>query len=47
MAFTHEDDWLGPYFARHPHYDQLNRQNLQALRKAEQAAFAKLKGWHS
>jgi hypothetical protein len=47
MAFTHEEGWLGPYFARHPLYDQLNRENLKALRKAEQAAVARRKGWHN
>jgi hypothetical protein len=46
MAFTHEEGWLGPYFARHPLYDQLNRENFKALRKAEQAEVARRKGWH-
>lgn len=46
MAFTHEEGWLGPFFARHPLYDQLNRENFKVLRKAEQAAVARRKGWH-
>jgi hypothetical protein len=46
MAFTHEEGWLGPYFARHPAFARLNVENVAAVRKAEEAAVAKLKGWH-
>jgi len=45
MAFTHEDGWLGPYFARHPHYDTLNQMNLATMHKARAKAEAKRKGW--
>jgi Domain of unknown function (DUF4275) len=38
MAFTHEAGWLGPYFARHPNYVEMNR-------KAIEAEFARQKGW--
>ena len=45
MAFTHEDGWLGPYFARHPDYEALTRQaarqQLAAARKAQQLEWAK------
>jgi hypothetical protein len=26
-VFTHEDGWLGPYFAKHPEYEILNRKS--------------------
>jgi len=45
MAFTHEDGWLGPYFARHPQYPQLNEENLARVRKHAEAAAARQKGW--
>mgnify|MGYP001439648782 CR=1 FL=1 len=45
MAFTHEDGWLGPYFARHPDYVRLNQGNLARLQKAQEAAAARAKGW--
>ena len=38
FAFTHEHGWLGPYFAKHPNYENLNKHNLQSLE-------AKNKGW--
>jgi hypothetical protein len=38
MAFTHEQDWLGPYFAKNTNYEKLNNKNNQALN-------AKLQGW--
>ena len=38
MAFTHEAGWLGPYFAQHPDYVDLNR-------KAQEKEFARQKGW--
>ncbi len=45
MAFTHEDGWLGPYFARLPQYDVLNQENEARLRKRDEVEFAKKKGW--
>lgn len=45
MAFTHEDDWMGPYFAKHPNYDLLQQDNLKALSKAKAAEYARKKGW--
>ena len=45
MAFTHEEGWLGPYFAEHPEYIKLNNENLQLVRKAQQKAEAQSKGW--
>jgi hypothetical protein len=45
MAFTHEDGWLGPYFARHERFSELNRENELKIRKAREAEAAKLKGW--
>lgn len=39
MCFTHEAGWLGPYFARHPNYVELDR-------KAREAARARDQGWH-
>lgn len=45
MAFTHEDGWLGPYFARHGDFAALNKSNLEKVRKLRQADAARLKGW--
>lgn len=45
MAFTHEDGWLGPFFATHGDFDKLNGENLTGVRKAEDAAEAKQKGY--
>ncbi|MEO8389393.1 MAG: DUF4275 family protein [Polaromonas sp.] len=45
MAFTHEDGWLGPYFARHGNFAALNEFNLGKVRKLRQAEAARLKGW--
>ena len=45
MAFTHEDGWLGPYFARHPKYETLNRINMAHLDKLKQIENAKKNGW--
>lgn len=49
MAFTHEDGWLGPYFAKHENYDALVLQGLERARaqrqKAEEVARAKRAGW--
>jgi hypothetical protein len=45
MAFTHEDGWLGPYFARHRDFATLNESNLRMLRKRRQAEAARSKDW--
>jgi hypothetical protein len=45
MTFTHEDGWLGPYFARHRNFDKLNEANLAQLRKRAQAGAARANGW--
>ncbi|MGV2333388.1 MAG UNVERIFIED_CONTAM: DUF4275 family protein [Planctomycetaceae bacterium] len=45
MAFTHEEGWLGPYFARHHQFEALNRENAARVRKSQEAAVARLKGW--
>jgi hypothetical protein len=45
MAFTHEDGWLGPYFARHANFAQLNAVNQAKLQKAREADAARQKGW--
>ncbi|SBT18484.1 hypothetical protein MGA5115_02615 [Marinomonas gallaica] len=45
MAFTHEEGWLGPYFAKHKNYNALNKDNLMQVKKAQQKAEAKKKGW--
>lgn len=38
MAFTHEDGWLGPYFARHPRFERLNAENVQRILQMRQAS---------
>jgi len=45
MAFTHEDGWLGPYFARHRNFEALDRENAARVRKEREAQAAKLRGW--
>jgi Domain of unknown function (DUF4275) len=45
MAFTHEAGWLGPYFARHPNPEALDRANEAAVRKAKEAELARIRGW--
>ena len=49
MAFTHEDGWLGPYFAKHHDYeamiDKAKRQRLAADSKAMELERAKQNGW--
>ena len=49
MAFTHEDDLCGPYFAFHPDYEQLEFENVKELRplrkKQEEIEKARKKGW--
>ena len=46
MAFTHEEGWLGPYFAKHPLYSDLNLANAARVKKMEEAAYARSRGWH-
>jgi len=45
MAFTHEDEWLGPYFARHPQFSALDAENRARIKKAREAERARQKGW--
>lgn len=45
MAFTHEDGYLGPYFARHPDFAELDDENRSKLAKQRQAEEARQKGW--
>jgi len=45
MAFTHEEGWLGPYFAKHPDYELLEQKNAQYIEKLHQMEIAKRKGW--
>jgi len=45
MAFTHEEGWLGPYFAYHPDYKSLNIENEKKIEKERQKEEAKKKGW--
>jgi hypothetical protein len=49
MAFTHEDGWLGPYFAKHARYDSLVAENIRRSRdmqrKASEAERAHREGW--
>jgi hypothetical protein len=45
MCFTHEDGWLGPYFARHPKWEQLDQINQSTLQKSHEKAAARRKGY--
>jgi len=45
MAFTHEDGWLGPYFAKHLDYKRLNNDNVFQIKKRHEASIAQAKGW--
>jgi len=45
FARTHEEGWLGPYFARHPRHAELDAENRAALRKQHEAQVARSKGW--
>lgn len=45
MAFTHEDGWLGPYFARHIDFVRLNQSNIEQIHKLHQIEQARLNGW--
>jgi hypothetical protein len=45
MAFTHEEGWMGPYFAKHKDYVLLEEKNKHHLEKLKQIELAKSKGW--
>ncbi|WP_431258692.1 DUF4275 family protein [Roseateles chitinivorans] len=45
MAFTHEDGWLGPYFATHRDGERLHAANLAQIRKRREVEEARAKGW--
>ena len=45
MALTHENGWLGPYFALHRDFEKLNQENMAKIRKAAESENAGLKGW--
>lgn len=45
MAFTHEDGWLGPYFAEHPNQEALKRENERKMQKQREITNAKKRGW--
>lgn len=45
MAFTHEDGWIGPIFARHPQWEPLNAANLSQIRKRQEVEMARRNGW--
>lgn len=45
MVITHEDGWLGPYFARHALFKELNAENLTKLQKNCQVELARQWGW--
>jgi hypothetical protein len=45
MAFTHEDGYLGPYFAKHPNYTELQCANNKRLIKQHEIEVAKRHGW--
>lgn len=49
MAFTHEEGWLGPYFAKHPNYEALvtkaQQQRVVNDRKLKELERAKQQGW--
>jgi len=45
MAFTHEEGWLGAYFAKNKNYKALNLENEKQIEKNRQIKIAKEKGW--
>ncbi len=45
MAFTHEEGWLGPYFAQHPNTKALEAENEKLREKERQKELARQKGW--
>jgi hypothetical protein len=44
LAFTHEDEDLGPYFAVHRNYRRLQAANVKGMRKVRETAIAKQQG---
>lgn len=44
-ASTHEGNWWGPFFAKHPEYKQLNRRNGLDIKKQPDIEKAKREGW--
>lgn len=45
MAFTHEEGWMGPYFAKHKSYALLEEKNKYRIEKQKQIEMAKKNGW--
>lgn len=45
MAFTHEEGWMGPYFAKHKNYAHLEEKNKYHIEKLQQIETAKKNGW--
>jgi hypothetical protein len=45
MAFTHEEGWLGPYFAQHPRYADFNQANILKVKKQAEITRARSRGW--
>lgn len=45
MAFTHEEGWLGPYFAQHPCFRELNADNIAKVKKQQEIENARSRGW--
>jgi hypothetical protein len=45
MAFTHEEGLFGPYFAQHPSYAELSQANIARVKKKEEMAHARSRGW--
>ncbi len=45
MAFTHEEGWMGPYFAVHKNYVQFEEKNKNHIEKLEQIEIARKNGW--
>lgn len=44
MAFTHEEGWLGPYFAKHRNYKKLDAENELHRKKLAQKERARKNG---
>ncbi len=45
MAFTHEEGWCGPYFAKHPEYESLVAENEKKVKKKHDYKIARNNGW--
>ena len=46
MAFTHEEGWLGPYFAKHTRYTELNTANATRVKKQQETVYSRSQGWY-